>query len=106
MNAIMNIGELNYYISQLALISRQFDINYRNGMGDIYTIDRFLSIINSTKVQQANLLADYNSWSYCKSSDAIKDDVIPYVTFENPSKMMYTNLYLFIGEIIKNVIYM
>ena len=104
MQTVMNLGQLNYLISQLALISRQFEISYINGMGEIYTIDRFISIINQTQIQQANILTDYSSWSYCPSSNAINNDVIPYVTYEHPSITLYTNLYGFTEKMIANVI--
>ena len=100
----MNLGQLNYLISELAVIARQFDINYHNRMGDIYTIEQFQSIINETGIQQNNILKDYDSWSYCKSSEIVKNNVIPYVTFENPTVTKYTNLFHFTEEIIQNVI--
>ena len=100
----MNLGQLNYLISELAVIARQFDINYHNGMGDIYTIDQFQSIIDETTKQQNNILIDYDSWSYCKSSEIVKNNVIPYVTFENPTITQYTNLYQFTDQVITNVI--
>ena len=106
MQAILNLGQLSYYISQLAVISRQFDISYDTGMGDIYTIEEFISILNQTQIQQSNLLLDYPSWSYCQSSDVITKDLIPYISIENPSKIMYTNLYEFTDKMIKNVIIM
>ena len=61
MEAIINIGELNYLISQLALISREFDLNHRMQMENFYTIDRFQLIINQTILQQSNLIKDYDS---------------------------------------------
>ena len=105
MTAIMNIGELNYLIAKIAAISRQFDLSYNTGINDIYTVEEFQSFINQVQIQQQNLLIDYNSWSFCKSSNIIKENIIPYATFDNPSVMKYTNLYDFIGQFIKNVIF-
>ena len=101
----MNLGELNYLISELAVVARQFDISYHNEMGDIYTIDQFQSIIDETAKQQNNILIDYDSWSYCKSSEIVKNNIIPYVTFENYTVIKFTNLFQFTEEIIRNVIF-
>ena len=53
--------------------------------------------------QQRNLLVDYNSWSDCEASKSINEDLIPYITVDNPYVVQYTNLYAFTGEIISNV---
>ena len=104
MQALLDIGELCYDMSQVAVMCRQFDINYDTGMGDIYSINEIKLMINQIQIQQNNLILDYNSWSYCKSSDVIENDLIPYITYENPSKMLYANLYQFTDMFIKNVI--
>ena len=101
----MNIGELSFLISKIAVIARQFDISYDSGMSTIYTTEIFQSYINQTQIQHDNLLLDYESWSFCKSSDIINKNILPYVTFDNPSVMKYTNLYDFTGRFIQNVIF-
>ena len=101
----MNLGQLYYFISELAVIARQFDISSHNGMNVVYTIEQFQSIINETGIQQDNIFIDYNSWSYCKSSEIVKNDIIPYVTFENHTVIKFTNLFQFTDDIITNVIF-
>ena len=102
--AIANIGELCYLLSRLALITRQFQLSRTNEYVDFDTLKNFQVLIDNALIQQNNLLIDYSSWSDCKGSDAIKDNVIPYVTYSSPYVVQYTNLYTFTYEVISNVI--
>ena len=102
--AIDNIGELCYLLSRLALITRQFQLSRINKYPDFDTLKNFQVLIDNALIQQNNLLIDYSSWSDCKGSDAIKDNVIPYVTYSSPYVVQYTNLYTFTYEVISNVI--
>ena len=104
MQVIGNIGELSFLISRLALITRQFQVIKTNKYANYDTSENFQLIINNTIIQQNNLLIDYPSWSDCKGSQSIHQDAIPYITFENPFVVKYTNLYSFVGDIIYNVI--
>ena len=104
MQVIGNIGELSFLISRIALITRQFQNSKTNKYANYDTAEDFQQILNETIIQQSNLLTDYASWSDCKGSQSINQDVIPYITFENPFVVKYTNLYSFVGDIIYNVI--
>ena len=102
---IDDFGELNFLFSRLALIARQFQSYMINKYPTNFdTIENFQQLINETMIQQINLLNDYSSWSDCESSRAIKEDVIPYITADNPYVVQYTNLYTFTGKVISNVI--
>ena len=103
MQAINDIGELYYLVSRLTLITRQFQVSRSHNYPDFDTIEDFKLLINNTLLQRSNILIDYSSWSDCKGSNAIKESIIPFVTFDNPYTVRYTNLYDLTGEIISNV---
>ena len=103
LQVINNLGELCFWFSRLALITRQFKHTTAKNSTDYDSVSDFQYIIDNIEIQQNNLLTDYDSWSGCKGSESINQDIIPYVTFANPYVIQHTNLYEFTEDIIDNV---
>lgn len=103
LTALTNLGDLGYYLSQIALIVRSLDLGEKINMASFYNITDLENMISNLKSSQTKLLDDFNSWSYCSHSEAVKKDITPYYVYENAIKMKYGSLHTITGLFIEKV---
>lgn len=80
-----NLGDLAFFVAQISLITRFLDTTKDSPYENIFTINNLEVAINSTEVLILSLQNEYGTWDYCKYSDIMKDEVIPYWEYTDMS---------------------
>lgn len=103
LTAFTNLSNLAYALSQTSLILRAIDLNYITGTFNVFTLQNATDNIALLKKYQNLLLSDYDSWSYCPSSNIINKNVISYWDFESEPVLKYGSLTSIVGIVITKV---
>ena len=90
--ALNDLGNLAYSIAQVALITRFLDITKDTPYENIFTLNDLEIKVNETEIFSLSLQNEYSNWDYCKYSDIMKDDVIPYWEYTDISIAKKDNL--------------
>ncbi|OMJ95623.1 hypothetical protein SteCoe_864 [Stentor coeruleus] len=102
LTAFTHLSDLSYVISETALILRTIDICLKEKIPSVLNITHVNeNLIKLVSLQQI-ILEDYNSWSYCKGSQIVKENIIPYWDLQPEPVLLYTSLHNIIGDIIKH----
>ncbi|OMJ87344.1 hypothetical protein SteCoe_10939 [Stentor coeruleus] len=101
LTALTNLGDLGYYLSQIALIVRSLDLGTKINIPAFYNTIDLENMISNLISSQTKLLDDFKSWSYCKDSEVVKNNVIPYSVYENMVKTKYGSLHAITGMFIE-----
>ncbi|OMJ71243.1 hypothetical protein SteCoe_30601 [Stentor coeruleus] len=105
-NSLIALNHLNnqaFYMAQLSLVLRCLHVENVANISLIYTLENAQDILIELKYYQDSLLKDYNSWSYCPSSNIVKQPIVPYWVLEKSPVLKYTNLHKILELIIENV---
>ncbi|OMJ95621.1 hypothetical protein SteCoe_862 [Stentor coeruleus] len=101
LTAFTNLSNLAYALSQTALILRAIDLNYRTELFQVFTLQNATDNIELLKKYKNLLLTDYDSWSYCPSSNIINENVISYWDYYGSEPIIkYGSLTSIVGLII------
>lgn len=103
LTSLTNLGDLGYYLSQIALIVRSLDLGKKINIPSFYNTTDLENMISNLRSSQTKILDDFNSWSYCSHSKIVKNAIIPYSIYENAVKTKYGSLHTITGFFIEKV---
>jgi hypothetical protein len=92
LQALIHLQDLNYYFSELALLTIQSETIQKSNDQYNFPIGLYSEIISHIGVYENYLISDFNTWSYCPSSKIINQNVLPIWKSNNPKSLVYGNL--------------
>ena len=85
LTTLNDLGDLAFFIAKISLITRFLDTTKNSPYENIFTINNLEVAINATEVLTLSLQNEYGSWDYCKYSDIMIAEVIPYWEYTDMS---------------------
>ncbi|CAG9325531.1 unnamed protein product [Blepharisma stoltei] len=103
LSVFSTFGSLMYNLMNSADLARSIDNEIRYG---VYNLTRdfglFGDTINNIKELRNFILSDYDEWSYCQSSEIVKEDILPMWFFSPSSHISKYNLFDGIAQFISH----
>ena len=105
LTTLNDLGNLATSIAQVTAITRFLDITKNTPYEGIFTLNDLEVAINATEVLSLRLQNEYRSWNYCKYSNMITDNVIPYWEYTDMLTAKKDNLPNMIKYLLLKVFY-
>ena len=90
-------------MSQAALNIEIVKYSYGNNYTSIVQASDMQVIADKLNYYKKKMLEDYDSWKYCSSSDKIRENLIPFYTFEAGQKTETGSIYTIVDDFISRV---
>ncbi|CAG9320297.1 unnamed protein product [Blepharisma stoltei] len=106
MSSLGDLGKLLYNLEavtdSIRTLEKQIKSNSTQAQKDSNT-KVFLDLLDDLDIIRANLLGDFDEWSFCNSAEIISRPIIPLWNFEKERpKIDYSNLYNTLSKFISN----
>jgi hypothetical protein len=103
LQALTNLQNLNYYFSSLSFLIIESELAHQTRLKNFLPFTSYSEIMSNIEIYGNQLISDFNTWSYCPSSNLINQNVLPILTSNNLKSLVYRNLVDLVQSTLSNV---